>query len=114
MHMRVSTHAHNTLSTDNTDVQVFYPFHPLHGVPCGSFADRSGEMGHGRTIPLGDIAALQQTTPHSITSSARESSEGGTVRPRALAVLRLITNSYLTFCSIGRSTTLAPLRTRPA
>src|SRR6202043_778432 len=26
------THAHNTLSADNTDVQVFYPFHPLHGV----------------------------------------------------------------------------------
>ena len=25
------THAHNTLSPDNTDVQVFYPFHPLHG-----------------------------------------------------------------------------------
>jgi hypothetical protein len=24
------THAHNTLSADNTDVQVFYPFHPLH------------------------------------------------------------------------------------
>src|SRR6516225_9126895 len=26
------THVHNTLSADNTDVQVFYPFHPLHGV----------------------------------------------------------------------------------
>ena len=25
------THARNTLSADNTDVQVFYPFHPLHG-----------------------------------------------------------------------------------
>jgi hypothetical protein len=25
------THAHNTLSPNNTDVQVFYPFHPLHG-----------------------------------------------------------------------------------
>ena len=25
------THAHNTLSPDSTDVQVFYPFHPLHG-----------------------------------------------------------------------------------
>src|SRR5215469_5887327 len=33
--------------------------------------------------------------PHSITSSARAASEGGTVRLRALAVLRLITNSYL-------------------
>src|ERR1700757_3070239 len=26
------THAHNTLSADDADVQVFYPFHPLHGV----------------------------------------------------------------------------------
>ena len=25
------TRAHNTLSTDSPDVQVFYPFHPLHG-----------------------------------------------------------------------------------
>src|SRR6202008_1603162 len=33
MHVRMGTHAHNTLSADNTYVQVFYPFHPLHGVP---------------------------------------------------------------------------------
>ena len=26
------THAHNTLSADDADVRVFYPFHPLHGV----------------------------------------------------------------------------------
>ena len=26
------THAHNTLSAENAEVQVFYPFHPLHGV----------------------------------------------------------------------------------
>ena len=32
---------------------------------------------------------------HSITSSARARSVGGTVRPSALAVLRLMTNSYL-------------------
>src|SRR6266700_91295 len=32
-HAGDGTHAHNTLSADNTDVQVFYPFHPLHGVP---------------------------------------------------------------------------------
>src|SRR5499427_10359242 len=30
-HAGDGTHAHNTLSADNTDVQVFYPFHPLHG-----------------------------------------------------------------------------------
>ena len=31
-HVDDGTHAHNTLSADITDVQVFYPFHPLHGV----------------------------------------------------------------------------------
>src|SRR4051794_4220236 len=51
--------------------------------------------------------------PHSMTSSARASSEGGTSNPRALAVLRLITNSYLVGCSTGRSEGLAPFRTRP-
>jgi hypothetical protein len=36
--------------------------------------------------------------------------EGGTVRPIALAVLRLIANSYLVGCCTGRSAGLAPLR----
>src|SRR5206468_4227925 len=47
---------------------------------------------------------------HSISSSARRSSDGGIVRPRALAVLRLITSSNLVGCSTGRSPGLAPLR----
>src|SRR5262245_23494720 len=46
---------------------------------------------------------------HCMTSSARSSSDGGMVRPSALAVLRLITSSYLVGCSIGRSPGLAPL-----
>jgi hypothetical protein len=33
--------------------------------------------------------------PHSITSSARVSTVAGTSRPSALAVLRLMTSSYL-------------------
>src|SRR5262245_59264084 len=37
-------------------------------------------------------------TFHSITSSARASSGGGTVRPSALAVLRLMRSSYLVGC----------------
>ena len=36
--------------------------------------------------------------PHLITSSASESSLSGMVRPRALAVLRLITNSNFVGC----------------
>jgi hypothetical protein len=41
---------------------------------------------------------------HSITSSATASSDGGTVRPSALAVLRLITSAY------GESVTVLPFR----
>src|SRR5262249_12585761 len=47
---------------------------------------------------------------HSITSSARTRSVGGTAQPRTLPAFRLIVNSNLTGCSIGRSPGLAPLR----
>src|SRR5262245_31012142 len=47
---------------------------------------------------------------HSITSSARASTEDGRSRPSAFAVLRLMTSSYLEGCSTGRSAGLAPLR----
>jgi hypothetical protein len=39
---------------------------------------------------------------YSINSSARASTEGGIVRPRALAVLRLTTSSYLVGVCTGR------------
>src|SRR5262245_30645643 len=47
---------------------------------------------------------------HSITLSARSRNASGMVRPIALAVLRLMTSSYLDACSTGRSAGLAPLR----
>src|SRR5262245_44831432 len=47
---------------------------------------------------------------HSITSSARASSDGGIVRPSAFAVLRLMTRSNFVGCSTGKSAGLAPLR----
>ena len=49
---------------------------------------------------------------HSITSSARASSVGGTSRPSALAVLRLITSSYFVGACTGRSAGFSPLRMR--
>ena len=49
---------------------------------------------------------------YSITSSAMASSDGGTVRPSALAVLRLMTNSYLVGVCTGRSAGFSPLRIR--
>ena len=42
------------------------------------------------------------------------SSVGGTSRPSALAVLRLMTNSNLVACMTGRSAGFSPLRMRPA
>src|ERR1700730_5633091 len=48
---------------------------------------------------------------HSITSSARARSDGGTSRPSALAVLRLITKSNFVGCSTGMSPGAAPLKT---
>jgi len=47
---------------------------------------------------------------HSISSSASVSSEGGTVRPSALATLTLMTSSNLVGCSTGRSAGFAPFR----
>jgi hypothetical protein len=49
---------------------------------------------------------------HSITSSARASSVGGTLRPSALAVLRLRTSPYLVGACTGRSAGFSPLRMR--
>src|SRR5262245_41769027 len=47
---------------------------------------------------------------HSITSSARASSVGGSVKPIALAVVRLMTNSSLVGNSIGSSAAFVPFR----
>src|SRR5262245_19962422 len=51
-------------------------------------------------------------TDHSITSSARASSEGGTSRPSALAVLRLMTSSKRVGCSTGMSAGFSPFNIR--
>src|SRR5262252_8623409 len=49
---------------------------------------------------------------HSITSSARASRVGGTVRAIAFAALMLMTSSYFTGACTGRSPGLSPLRMR--
>jgi hypothetical protein len=59
--------------------------------------------------PAADTSALREF-PYSITSSACAISVAGTVRPSALAVLRLMTNSNLVGCWTGKSEGLAPLR----
>jgi hypothetical protein len=52
-----------------------------------------------------------QQTDYSMTSSARVSTVGGIVSPIAFAVLRLMTNSNVVGCSIGRSAGFAPFLT---
>ena len=49
---------------------------------------------------------------YSITSSALTRSVFGTLKPRAFAVLRLITNSNLVGCSTGKSAGFSPLKMR--
>src|SRR5262249_47521908 len=54
--------------------------------------------GHAAAVPPCRRAAEERdelSPPHSITSSAVASRVVGMVRPRAFAVLRLMTNSYL-------------------
>src|SRR5262249_2030923 len=69
---------------------------------------------HGSVTTHDDEPARQPcpSAHHSITSSARASTEGWMVRPRALAVLRLMTSSNFVGCSTGRAAGLAPLRIR--
>src|SRR5437899_1673927 len=64
--------------------------------------------------PCGRATEKRDKLPplHSITSSARASSVVGTVRPSALAVLRLITSSYFVGACTGRSAGFSPLRIR--
>jgi hypothetical protein len=50
---------------------------------------------------------------HSMTSSASARRFGGTSRPSAFAVFRLITSSNLVGCMTGRSAGFSPLRMRP-
>jgi hypothetical protein len=68
----------------------------------------------GRTIHQGQQRTHECSKQYfySITSSARASSDGGTVRPSVLAVLRFITSTYLIGACTGRSAGFSPLRMR--
>jgi hypothetical protein len=56
------------------------------------------------------LTARAAAVVYSMTWSARASSVGGIVRPRALAVFALMTSSNFVGCSIGSSAGLAPLK----
>jgi hypothetical protein len=63
-----------------------------------------------RFVPKADIQRCGKRCCYSITSSARATSVGGMVRPRAVAVLRLMTSSIFVGCSTGKSAGCAPFR----
>src|SRR5215831_14825130 len=101
--------------------------HPAHEflpnliVVRGSCSDVSDARGLGRLLrarrerPRGCRPAEERderAALHSITSSARPSSIGGTVRPIVLAVFRLITSSNLVGCWTGRSAGFSPMNMR--
>jgi hypothetical protein len=65
-----------------------------------------------RFVPKADSCAAANDDDYSITSSAWASMAGGTVRPSAFAVLRLMTNSNLVDCCTGRFAGCSPLRMR--
>jgi hypothetical protein len=77
-----------------------------HHAPGKDIVSLSGPV---RKVPRDLCTAAKQL--YSITSSARASNEGGTVSPMTLAVLRLITSSNFTGCSMGKSAGFSPLRT---
>lgn len=62
-------------------------------------------------LPRKDAMAQERRQPtYSITSSASGNNVGGTVRPSAFAVFRLMTKVNLLACSIGRSPGFSPPR----
>jgi hypothetical protein len=81
---------------------------PADPVDLARLLRRGGEW---RGEEAASYGAKEPASVHySITWSARCKSDGGIVRPRALAVLRLITSSNFVACSTGRSPGFAPLR----
>src|SRR6185295_3008874 len=81
---------------------VAFTFHSNYVVsdPCppSPKADIDRWPGNVRFVPIADIGKV-----YSITSPARASTGGGTARPRAFAVLRLIASSYLVAACNGSS-----------
>src|SRR5262245_14446497 len=91
------------------------------GIVCG-YGHKNTDPPHPITLlrarrdrPRGRAAEQRDefaSGAHSITSSARASSDGGTSRPSTLAVLTLIASSYFVGACTGRLAGFSPLRIR--
>ena len=87
---------------------------------AGGYAQEYADVPHalgllrarGARQRRGSRSGDERAPLHSITSPARACSVCGTVRPSVLAVLRLMTSSYLVGVCTGRSAGFSPLRMR--
>src|SRR5215831_100209 len=94
---------------------------PIQGVRYGESNTVTGHGSvfdpNGQRVPISVVSMRNNVRErfgiYSITSSARASSDAGTVIPSAFAVLTLITSSNLVGCRTGRSAGFSPLRMRP-
>jgi hypothetical protein len=95
--------------THSNKLGARYRYYVSHAV----LQKRKADAGSVARLPAPKVETLVldglRGAGYSITSSARASSDGGTVRPSALAVLRLITSSNFVGCSKGRPEGFAPL-----
>ncbi len=104
-------------------------FHPRRRFTLGALdaafaAACRRSLGHGRTAVVDPLRSFDLTSSgrrtghssiaYSMTSSARARSDCGTVRPSALAVLRLMTSSNSVGRWTGRSLGFSPARILPA
>src|SRR5262245_41694996 len=113
-------HFEFTLAAEAAD-NIDFPVHLGHrdlsagGGHWGAGGPTANALAEGRPTEQGTAEQRDKLAAfHSITSSARASTVEGASRLSALAVDKLMTNSNVTERTTGRSTGLAPLRTRPA
>ena len=90
---------------DSSNLGIFaYPPEKVYSRDYAFFADWEASFSPR------ELSRLNMAIIYRITLSAWMRIDGGIVRPRALAVLRLTTNSNFAGCSTGRPAGLAPLR----
>jgi hypothetical protein len=80
-----------------------------HSTSCGRNVRTTQGLGVRPAAPSTPLHG-SQTPPYLMTSSANTRRCGGSVIPRAWAVLRLMTSSNFVGCSTGRSAGCAPFR----
>src|SRR5262249_3876294 len=84
----------------------------MYAVPALATANSMRQHRQSCANSVPDALRKYESVFYSITSSASASSLSGILRPSALAVLRLMTSSYLVGACTGRSPGFSPLRIR--